>query len=639
MAELEQIMGHVHEGHHFLLSGGAGSGKTYTLVEVLREITKENPTQKVACITYTNAAVKEIERRVDNDNLRVSTIHDFLWDCISHFQTALIPALIQLINDGVITRSVNMEIPLAGNYYETVENFKGIQYKEYCRVAEGVISHDEVLVLAEYMFRTYPKLCEILKGTYPFILVDEYQDTSPLVVKILLENLFAREGHHCIVGFFGDAMQSIYDDGIGNLDEYKHPEGNVYEVKKEQNRRNPQKVIELANKIRFDGLVQRPSEDATAPNMFDGQPKEGVIKFIYSADEGVSIDTVRNYLESEYGWDFSDSQRTKELNLTHNLIAGKAGFPNLMELHNSDGILGYRDKLKKALEGVDIDTEGKTFGEIIEVLNTAYRDAAPREKKKVEPTPKQDEFIRNHFEDFEYAKSLLYDEFIKEYADKDQLVDDKKQSEDEESKTGSRRSEIVKHLTNIERCIQLYKSKNITEFVAKTEYKINSVKDKKVLADVMQTLTEPGNKTIGEIVDYAEENGVVVKSDGLSRYEERQKYVCHRFKQIKYSEFHKLYEYLEGRTPFSTQHKTKGTEFDDVFVILDNGRWNNYNFEKLFTVEDAGQDKVTERTKKIFYVCCTRAMEQLAVYYDHPSEDVIAKAREWFGEDNMIRLP
>ena len=234
------------------------------------------------------------------------------------------------------------------------------------------------------MFRTYPKLCGIIKGTYPFIMVDEYQDTSPLVVKILLENLFAREGHHCIVGFFGDAMQSIYDDGIGNLDEYKHPEGKVYEVKKEQNRRNPQKVIELANKIRFDGLVQRPSEDVTAPNMCDGKPKEGVIKFVYSANEGESLDKVRNYLESKYGWDFSDSQRTKELNLTHNLIAGKAGFSNLMELHNSDGILGYRDKLKKVLDGVDIETEGKTFGEIIEALNVAYRNAGPREKKKVD---------------------------------------------------------------------------------------------------------------------------------------------------------------------------------------------------------------------------------------------------------------
>ena len=223
MAEFEQIMEHVYAGHHFLLSGGAGSGKTYTLVEVLREIIRENPTKKVACITYTNAAVKEIERRVANNNLRVSTIHDFLWDCISHFQSALIPAIIKLINDEVITRSVSMELPLAEDYFKTVEGFKGIQYKAYCRVGEGIISHDEVLVLAEYMYGTYPKLCEILKGTYPFILVDEYQDTSPKVVKILLEEIFAHPGQPCVVGFFGDAMQSIYDDGIGNLDEYKYP--------------------------------------------------------------------------------------------------------------------------------------------------------------------------------------------------------------------------------------------------------------------------------------------------------------------------------------------------------------------------------------------------------------------------------
>ena len=108
--------------------------------------------------------------------------------------------------------------------------------------------------------------------------------------------------------------------------------------------------------------------------------------------------------------------------------------------------------------------------------------------------------------------------------------------------------------------------------------------------------------------------------------------------QIKYEEFHKLYEYLEGRTPFSTQHKTKGAEFDDVFVILDNGRWNNYNFEKLFTGGDAASAKVVERTKKIFYVCCTRAKSQLAVYYDRPSAAVIAKAEEWFGEEKMIRM-
>lgn len=638
MAELDQIMGHVHNGHHFLLSGGAGSGKTYTLVEVLREILRENPTKKVACITYTNAAVKEIERRVANANLRVSTIHDFLWDCIGHFQSALKQALIKLINDEVITRSVNMELPLQADFYENLEGFKGIQYKEYCRVGEGIISHDEVLVLAEYMFSAYPKLCEILKGTYPFIMVDEYQDTNPLVVKLLLEDIFAKDGHKCIIGFFGDAMQSIYEDGVGNLDDFKAPEGTVYEVKKEQNRRNPRLVIELANKIRTDGLEQRPSEDVTAPNMVDGHVKSGIIKFIYSTREGVTLEQVRDNLTVDYGWDFDDAERTKELNLTHNLIAEKAGFGELMIAHNGDGVLEYRSRLKKYIETNPVDTEGKTFGAVVDELIASVENASDKEKKKVLPTDSQQKFIDVHPNALAFARELPYEEFIKEHADKDQLVDDKKQSEDEESKTGSKRSELVKHLMNIERCIQLYQSKSIAEFIARTEYKVQRAQDKEELSEIMNTLSAPGDRTIGDIMDFAEEKGIVRKSDGLIRYEERNKYVFHRVSQIKYEEFHNLYEYLEGRTPFSTQHKTKGTEFDDVFVILDNGRWNNYNFEKLFTGGDAASAKVVERTKKIFYVCCTRAKSQLAVYYDRPSADVIAKAKEWFGEENMIRM-
>lgn len=34
--ELTQIIEHIQQGHNFLLSGGAGSGKTYTLVEIVR---------------------------------------------------------------------------------------------------------------------------------------------------------------------------------------------------------------------------------------------------------------------------------------------------------------------------------------------------------------------------------------------------------------------------------------------------------------------------------------------------------------------------------------------------------------------------------------------------------------------------
>lgn len=629
MSEVQQIMDHVHAQQHFLLSGGAGSGKTYTLVEVLRQIIRENPTQRVACITYTNTAVKEIERRVANVNLRVSTIHDFLWDNISHFQPALKDALIKLINDGAITRSVNIELPMANDFYESVAGFNGVQYKEYCRVSEGIVSHDEILVLAEYMYRTYPKLGEILKGTYPFVLVDEYQDTSPLVVKILLEDINPNRGHKFVVGFFGDAMQSIYNSGVGNIDTYKAPNGNVYEVKKEQNRRNPRQVIDLANKIRIDGLTQRPSEDKTAPNMKDGIVKDGVVKFIYSSHEGVTVEQVRSLLESKYGWNFRDAQRTKELNLTHNLIAGKAGFAGLMEIHNSDGVLSYRDKVRGHIKDHPMDTNGKTFGEVVDELERVG---------SVSSTRSQQLFIKNHHEDYQFARNLQYDGFIKEYIDKDQLVDDKKQEEDEESKTGSRRSELIKHLMDIERCVQLYRLNDISEFIAKTEYRINTVKDKKELAEIMQNLSEPGEKTIGEILKYAEEKRIAKKSDGLIRYEARNKYVVNRVRKVKYKELHNLFEYLEGKTPFSTQHKTKGSEFDDVFVILDNGGWNNYSFERLFTGADAKHEQQINRTKKIFYVCCTRAKEKLAVYYDRPIPAVIAKASDWFGRENLEEI-
>ena len=76
--EAQQVLELIDNGQNFLLSGGAGSGKTYSLVEVLRAVINKQPLISIACITYTNAAVDEIEERVEHQNLFVSTIHDFL---------------------------------------------------------------------------------------------------------------------------------------------------------------------------------------------------------------------------------------------------------------------------------------------------------------------------------------------------------------------------------------------------------------------------------------------------------------------------------------------------------------------------------------------------------------------------------
>ena len=105
MTEMDQIFATIEAGNNFLLSGGAGSGKTYTLVKVLQGIFERNLKAKVACITFTNVAVHEINDRIDYSNMQVSTIHDFLWDNIKLYQKDIKLALIALVADETIRHS------------------------------------------------------------------------------------------------------------------------------------------------------------------------------------------------------------------------------------------------------------------------------------------------------------------------------------------------------------------------------------------------------------------------------------------------------------------------------------------------------------------------------------------------------
>lgn len=632
--EVQEIFQCIDNSRNFLLSGGAGSGKTYSLVQVIRQVIAEYPTSKVACMTYTNAAVKEIEERVNHKYLSVSTIHDFLWDNIKHFQKELKSALIALANDEEVTKlSIDETNPIPDNYFDGLED--GIQYKEYLKLREGIISHDELLVVANYLFEKYPRLSDIVKDKYQFIFIDEYQDTNKAVVDIFL-NHFKKSRKRNLIGFFGDAMQSIYDDGIGNLDEYKGDEADkVSEVKKAQNRRNPQKIIGLANRLRTDGITQTPSTDETAPNMLNGQVKEGNIMFIHSSDGDIS--KVKQFLSERYGWDFANAKETKELNLTHNLIADKAGFRTLMDIYDRDLILSYRDRIKRYIKdnAIETDFSENTFGEVVISLE---QGKTGRGLTDVRPTNTMQTFIDGNPELYRLALNYNYSLISKAYISKDQLLDDKKQDKDDESKKGSKRDNLIKHLFKIQTNISLYKNSQYNEFLRVTDYKdkITRIEDKRTLKRNIESLINIGDKTIEEVINDAHEKGICLIDDKLHDFKTKNEYLYNRVKEVKFSEFQNLYDYLEGKTPFSTQHKTKGTEFDNVLLILDNGGWNNYNFANLFL--NTGTDSVIKRTQKIFYVCCTRAKENLAVFYHNPNPAVIEKAKEWFGEENVKNI-
>lgn len=629
--EVQAIFQHIDRKKNFILSGGAGSGKTYSLVQVITQALAEDPTERVACITYTNAAVKEIESRIQSDNLKVTTIHQFFWENISLYQIELKTILIELINNNTFG---TLEEEITSDYF----NDKEIQYKEYTKIKEGIISHDEILKVANKMFENYSKLCDIVKDKFKYIFVDEYQDTNKEVIDIFLVHLKKSKKKN-IIGFFGDAMQSIYDSGVGDLNTYISS-GEIQEVKKEQNRRNPRLVIELANRLRTDGITQIPSEDLSAPNMReDGTVKDGKINFYFSTGEE-NLDTLKEIL----GWDFSDS---KELNLTHNLIAPKAGFQELMNIYDGDKILSYKDRVIKYIKKNDVQTnfESFTMGEVIDhLLLDKDKDS---ERKPILPTNSMLEFIENHQDLYNQAMDYPFEVFKKIYLDKELLLDDKKEESNEELKTGSKRDDLINHLYKIQETISLFEKGLYNEFLRKTQFKVTSIADKIHIKDTIRHLQNMTDNSIEEVINFADRSGIYMADDKLNSYKEKQQYVYRRVKEVRFQEFQNLYNYLEGYTPFTTQHKIKGSEFNNVLVVLDNGNWSKYNFEYLLDdnifdslspTKKANYGPILDRTRKLFYVCCTRSKENLVVYYHNPTRSIIEKAKAWFGESNVNEI-
>lgn len=78
----EQVIDCLERNKSFVVDAGAGSGKTYTLVEALTFLLKKRSKdylsrgQQIVCITYTNVAVDEIKSRINSDPLESTFGYD-----------------------------------------------------------------------------------------------------------------------------------------------------------------------------------------------------------------------------------------------------------------------------------------------------------------------------------------------------------------------------------------------------------------------------------------------------------------------------------------------------------------------------------------------------------------------------------
>lgn len=209
---------------HSKIFAGPGAGKTHFLVENVKNIVTTHPyvansrARKVLCITYTNAAVDEIVRRLDRyaDSVEIHTIHGFIIEhIIKPFQQDLREIIseefgIAVDEKGKITSQVEGLGILHG--VDKAEIFKYIAdthillIKAYIWCVVKKLTHDEILYFGYRILERNHTALYATRVKFPFIFVDEFQDTNPLQT-MLIKLIGAKS---TIIGIIGDIAQSIY---------------------------------------------------------------------------------------------------------------------------------------------------------------------------------------------------------------------------------------------------------------------------------------------------------------------------------------------------------------------------------------------------------------------------------------------
>ena len=306
--------------HHFRVSAGPGAGKTHWLSlhvsHVLKDSKRLGKMGKVACLSYTNVGADTLMGRMSEDRSRVlpCTIHSFLYTYIVkpylHFIAAEEGFNIELLvgeDDRILSDYKTIESVLNAvkqQYGEpdmvvsairsakwTLNNngeliciatpkkkccatgylLRDEAYGIYKKLAwaKGYMHYDDVLYFSYKLIQKYPFICKTLSVQFPYVFVDEFQDTNPIQARIIKQ----LGDNGSIVGVIGDYAQSIYGFmGAEPMQFESFSLDGFQDYTILDNRRSCNEIIDLLNTIRTD-FQQRPirNEHVMKPLLLVGE--------------------------------------------------------------------------------------------------------------------------------------------------------------------------------------------------------------------------------------------------------------------------------------------------------------------------------------------------------------------------------
>ena len=389
---------------HLWVVAGPGAGKTHWLTvqigHIIRTSERLSEPSRVGCISYTNAAVAEILKRLGDsaDRVEVATIHGFLYRNVvrpylhllrdvtgkqmvtSHLvdghddprpsygsvkeglnragYTGQIPQeLVEFVRSlrwqrDNATGSWSLKLKEAyrrpTGFYAKQEHIDSVKQPLWDR---GIIDHDDLLYFSYLILERNPTVVAHLADRFPYLFVDEFQDTNPIQTQIV--KWLAERGVKVTV--IGDREQSIYEFAGASpedFDGFTLPD--QVGLKISGNRRSTKIITTFLNALRSDGLEQEPVRESRG---------EAVLFLI--GTHASSLRIARAMAEDD-GQDVVVLARNNDLvaaTRTPETAGGKSAWP---EFYSSDGARAVF--FERLLRGVETARLGDPAAGIREVL-------------------------------------------------------------------------------------------------------------------------------------------------------------------------------------------------------------------------------------------------------------------------------
>ncbi|WTU15383.1 AAA family ATPase [Streptomyces sp. NBC_00075] len=214
----------------------------------------------------------------------------------------------------------------------------------------------------------------------------------------------------------------------------------------------------------------------------------------------------------------------------------------------------------------------------------------------------------------------------------------------------ARNEPYIQYLTRVEAISTAFRNSDfagLTDLLDEGRTRITSHAHKRAIRDAIRALDAVRSTgTIGEVLDLMADGHLLAlpgklkdlerrrSATDLDERDQRRADFSNNLRSVSYREVISVTHFIDELTPFSTQHGVKGDGFENVVVVVEGRAWNRYSIGKML----AGTDKPdrTERSRNLFYVCCSRAQRGLAVVFiDDLPDGTEPTLHAWFASGTI----